>query len=53
MNSYLLGYCYWSGEDIEDEDSEAAIRLRIYTFFKNKENNPWRISWYHTLSKEW
>lgn len=53
MNSYLLGYCYWSKDDIEDEFSEAYTRAGIYEFYKNREDSPWNISWNCPLSQEW
>ena len=53
FESYLLGYCYWSEEDIDDEESEAYIRKGIYQFYQNRADSPWRISWNHPLTKEW
>ena len=53
MQSYLLGYCYWSEDDIDDEDSEAYMRKGIYAFYQNRLDSPWQISWNHVLSKEW
>jgi|GEM_PF-543533 Protein of unknown function (DUF1266). len=53
FESYLLGYCYWSGDDLDDEDSEAHMRKGIYEFYKNRPDNPWNISWNHPLKKEW
>lgn len=53
MESYLLGYCFWSGDDLEDEDSEAYMRKGIYDFYKGRADSPWVINWHANLHKEW
>ena len=53
FESYLLGYCYWSGDDLSDDDSEAYMRKGIYEFYKNRPDSPWNIPWNHPLKKEW
>ena len=53
MNSYLLGYCFWSGEDLEDEGSEAYCRSSIYAELKKSRNNPYRLNWKLPLRCEW
>lgn len=45
MKSYLDGYCYWSGEDINNSASEAYNRLQIYLGLQKLKNNPFRIDW--------
>jgi hypothetical protein len=53
MNCYLLGYCLWAEERLDDEESEAHERLRAYEYYKKLRNNPWSIDWNHSLLREW
>ena len=53
MHCYLLGYCFWSGDSIDDEDSEAALRYRMYEHYKKLPDNPWSPNWDMTLECEW
>ena len=53
MQGYLWGYCFWSGDDMDDEDSEAYQRRQIYEFYKNKKGFPFTVSWNHPLTCEW
>ena len=53
MQSYLLGYCFWSGNDLHDEESEAYQRAQIYKFYKNKKGSPFSVLWDHSLTREW
>ena len=53
MNSYLTGYCIWSGDDIKDEDSQACERKKVYEYYKTLPQNPWQIDWNHPLKREW
>ena len=53
MNSYLTGYCAWSGDDIEDEDSQAYERKQVYEYYKTLPQNPWQVAWNHPLKCEW
>lgn len=53
MESYLSGYCSWSGDDLEDEESEAYTRKGIYNFYKGRADSPWAIDWRTSLRKEW
>lgn len=53
MNSYVLGYCYWSNDDIEDECSEAYARAKTYEYYKNRDDSPWNVDWNCPLSVEW
>ena len=45
MKSYLLGYCYWSGESLNDPDTEVYLRANIYKFFRNRFDGPFSIDW--------
>jgi hypothetical protein len=46
MHCYLLGYCFWSGESMDDPESQAFERKRIYERYKNQPgNNPWSVRW--------
>ena len=53
MKSYLLGYCFWSGDDLKDEESKAYERMQIYKIYKNKKDSPFSVSWDHKLVREW
>ena len=53
MNCYLLGYCYWSGDDLNDKESHAAERKRVYEYYKKLPDSPWAIAWNLLLKCEW
>jgi hypothetical protein len=53
MRCYLLGYCFWAGEDPADGDSETAARRRIYEYYKRLPQNPWSVAWDLPLQREW
>jgi len=53
MNCYLLGYCYWSGDNLNDKESHAAERKRVYEYYKKLPNNPWMTTWNLPLKCEW
>ncbi|MDR2916349.1 MAG: DUF1266 domain-containing protein [Tannerella sp.] len=50
MRSYLNGYCYWSGDDINDPATNAYERSEIYRKLRNLPNNPFRLNWNMPLS---
>lgn len=50
MTSYLNGYCYWSGDDIDDPDTTAYERSEIYRKLKGLSENPFRLDWNMPLS---
>ena len=52
MGSYLLGYCFWSGDDLEDEDSEAYCRAYIYEELKKSGKSPYKLNWKLLLRAE-
>jgi hypothetical protein len=45
INCYLLGYYFWSEEDLNDETSEGNERKQIYDYYKKLNSNPWQIAW--------
>lgn len=49
MNSYLLGYCYWSGESLDDPSSEAYLRANIYKFLCKQSGGSFSIDWHTEL----
>ena len=53
MRCYLLGYCFWSGDTLDDDESEAFARERIYKYYKTLPNHPWSIAWNLPLKPEW
>lgn len=53
MKSYFYGYCYWSGESLEDASSQAAERQKIYEELKAEENSVFSLDWNMELTKEW
>jgi len=53
IECYLLGYCSWSEESLDDEESEAFERKQVYEFYKALPQNPWTIDWNYPLKREW
>ena len=51
--SYLYGYAYWTGEDLQDSGSSAAERAGIIDNLKSQANGPFSIDWNMELNKEW
>ena len=49
MKSYFLGYCYWSGERIDDSTTEAYARANIYNFLRKRYDGPFSIDWHSEL----
>jgi len=49
MKSYLLGYCYWSGERIKDPNTEVSTRENIYKFLRKRYDGPFSIDWHSEL----
>jgi hypothetical protein len=45
IDCYLHGYCAWSGESLDDEDSEAYERKQVYEHYKKLRVNPWQVAW--------
>ncbi len=43
--SYMLGYCFWSEEDADEEGTFANQRKVIYEGTKKFPTHPWTISW--------
>lgn len=50
MKSYLDGYCYWSGENINDSNSEVYNRQQIYLNLQKLDSNPFKMDWNLPLS---
>lgn len=53
MTSYMLGYSYWSEEDLDDPDSRAYERLGVYEELANDPAGVFSVDWNTTLTKEW
>ena len=53
MDYYLLAYCFWSDEDMEDKDSNTYKFRQIYEYYKKLKTHPWQIAWNHPLMQEW
>lgn len=53
MNSYFMGYTYWSAEDPENPSSQAAERKKLYEDLKEKTSSPYKLDWNLTLEKSW
>lgn len=51
--SYLYGYAYWMGEDLEDPESSAAERAGVVENLKSQANGPFSADWSMELNKEW
>ncbi len=51
--SYLYGYAYWMGEDLEDPASSAAERVDIVDTLSSQANGPFSVDWNMELNKEW
>lgn len=53
FDSYILGYCYWSGENVNDETSHAYERKGYYDSLHQEKNGPYSLAWDTTLEKDW
>lgn len=53
MNSYFLGYSYWSGNDPEDISSQAYKRQKLYEELKAEKDGIYSVDWNTSLVKEW
>ena len=51
--SYLYGYAYWMGENLEDPESSAAERVGIVDTLNSQANGPFSVDWNMELNKEW
>lgn len=51
--SYLYGYAYWTGEDLQDPESSAAERAGIVENLKAQAGGPFSVDWNMELNKEW
>ena len=49
FHHYMQGYIYWSGEDPDDEESEAHQRIEIYKWLKSQHKSPYKINWHTKL----
>lgn len=53
MESYLLGYNYWSEDDPANASSDTAGRRAAYEELKAKPDNPYNLDWNTALEKTW
>lgn len=51
--SYLCGYAFWAGEDMEDPDNSVADRIDIVDTLGAQANGPFSADWNMALEKEW
>ncbi|MCI9250643.1 MAG: DUF1266 domain-containing protein [Lachnospiraceae bacterium] len=51
--SYLYGYAYWMGENLEDPESSAAERVEILDNLTAQTNGVFSADWNMELNKEW
>ena len=51
FHHYMQGYIYWSGDDPEDDESEAYQRIGIYNWLKTLPKSPYRIYWDTKMEK--
>ena len=51
--SYLYGYAYWTGENLQDTESSAAERAGIIENLKSQTGGPFSVDWSMELNKEW
>lgn len=49
MNSYLLGYCFWSGGRLDDPNTEVYNRANIHKHLRKQPGGPFSIDWYTDL----
>ena len=49
FHHYMQGYIYWSGDDVEDKESEAYQRIEIYKWLKSQPKSPYKIDWFTKL----
>lgn len=49
FDDYMQGYIRWSGDDPEDEESEAWKRMEIYKWLKSLPRSPYCLNWYTKL----
>jgi hypothetical protein len=49
--SYLFGYAYWSGDDLEDPKSEYSRRVKILSNLRKDKKSPLNLDWNLSLSK--
>ncbi len=52
-DSYIRGYSEDFDQDVEDEDSNAFARNKIYNETKIRPENPWETDFNTKLKKEW
>lgn len=53
INSYLLGYLYWSGDDPKDPTSQYAKRKSNYEKLKAEKDGPYSVDWNLKFEKNW
>ncbi len=51
--SYIRGYSKWSGDSVNNKESDVYKRNRIYEEMKKRPHSPWKIDFKTKLSKEW
>ena len=52
MENYLVGYCYWSGDSLDDENSEAHERQNVYAHYTKLKADPWQVDWNLSLARD-
>ena len=50
VGSYLHGYGFWFCEDLDDPNTEAHRRLKIFESLRKTDNSPYKIPWDQELS---
>ena len=53
FDSYLLGYSYWSGQSMDDPDTQAYERRALYEELKADPDGIFSVDWNTPLEKEW
>lgn len=53
MASYLLGYQFWKGDLLTEEDSPTQQRYQCYLELLEMENGPYTLDWNTELKKSW
>lgn len=53
FDSYLLGYSYWSGQSVDDPDTQAYERRALYEELKADPDGIFSVDWNTPLEKEW
>lgn len=53
MASYLLGYQFWKGDSLTEDDSPTQQRYQCYLELLEMEDGPYSLDWNMELSKSW